>query len=69
MHEKNYVKYVCDYCGKEFDAKLWCEQHQKEQHLCHLCKHHYIVYCSELECALKEKGQSCNFEPIQQEWK
>lgn len=23
-----------------------------------------MVYCSELECALKAKGEKCNFEPM-----
>ena len=63
MHEKHYIKYVCSYCGKEFDVKFWCEQHEKEQHKCYFCKHHYLVHCKELNCKLKDEGNKCNFEP------
>ena len=64
MREVHYVKYACSYCGKEFDSKFWCEQHELQEHKCNNCKHHYMVYCSELECALKAKGEKCNFEPM-----
>ena len=62
MHEITYVKWACSYCGKEFDVKFWCEQHEKEYHKCNLCKHSYLVYNNELECALKDKGEECKFE-------
>ena len=67
MREKWIVKYVCSFCGKEFDSKFWCEQHEEEKHKCELCKHHYMVYCNELECALKYKGEACHFEPREKE--
>lgn len=62
MREKTYVKWVCSYCDKEFDSKFWCEQHEKEMHKCNLCTHSYLVYCSELNCSLKDKGEECKFE-------
>lgn len=62
MREVHYIKYACSYCGKEFDSKFWCEQHEEETHKCNLCKHSYLVYNSELECALKNKGEECKFE-------
>lgn len=62
MHEKTYVKWVCDYCGKEFDVKFFCRQHEKEQHKCETCEHSYYVYCTELNCARKDKGQECSYQ-------
>jgi hypothetical protein len=61
MHEKTYVKWVCDYCGKEFDVKFHCRMHEREEHKCEICEHSYLVYGCELECERQNKGKKCSF--------
>ena len=64
MHSKVIAEeYFCDHCNRKFYSFWECKRHEKEKHVCNKCKHSYLVYNSELECALKNKGEECNFEP------
>ena len=62
MKEIMVPRWECEYCGEMFDSPEMCNFHEKEEHLCPVCKHSYYVYGCERNCALENTGKKCKFE-------